>query len=75
METIQYKTYSRSSKTPCPYGMMGTCEACKITKPVLVHVGSWMENDCPYYGGHAEKKKQIVCNFAPGDQATVYNSR
>ncbi len=74
-EIIRYKTYLKSSKTPCPHGMMATCSNCKITKPLLVHVGSWMENDCPYYGGHVDKKKEVICNFVPGNQVTVYNSR
>ena len=74
-EIIRYKTYLKGSKTPCPHGMMATCSNCKITKPLLVHVGSWMENDCPYYGGHVDKKKEVICNFVPGNQVTVYNSR
>lgn len=27
------------------------------------------------YGGHVDKKKEVICNFVPGNQVTVYNSR
>lgn len=75
MELIQYKIRSHSSRTPCPHGMTATCENCKITKPILVHVGSWMEYDCPFYGGHGENKNQIVCNYDSDSRITSYNSR
>lgn len=74
MEIIPYKIRAQRSKTPCPNGMKATCDRCKINKPVLVHVGSWMEWDCPFYQGEGEQKNTTLCDFIP-DTFTVYNSR
>ncbi len=54
--------------------MKATCDNCKINKPVLVHVGSWMEWDCPFYQGEGEQKNTTLCDFIPGT-FTIYNSR
>ena len=49
MEKIRYKIRSMSSKTPCPHGMMATCINRHMTTPHLVHVGSGLERDCPFF--------------------------
>ena len=51
MEVIKYKVRSQRSLTPCPHGVHAECHNAKILKPVLVHVGSWMETDCPHFVG------------------------
>lgn len=71
---IKYKIVSDSSTVPCPHGMMATCANCRIKKPVLVHVASWMEKDCPYYGGIDEKVHEVICNYDPNG-VKQYNSR
>ena len=75
MEKVKYKMRSDSSKTPCPHGMMATCTNCRITKPQIVHVGSWMERDCPFFAGEVIGKKEVLCNYIPTDLFRTYNSR
>lgn len=74
MQVIPYKLRAQSSKTPCPHGMRATCTNCGINKPVLVHVGSGLEWDCPFYCGEGEQKNTTLCDFIPGT-FTIYNSR
>lgn len=75
MEKVKYKVRSYSSKTPCPHGMTATCSNCSITKPHIVHVGSWMEKDCPFFAGEVIGKKEVFCNYMPTDIFKIYNSR
>ena len=71
---IPYTIRSHSSKTPCPHGMKATCYNCGIKKPRLVHVGSWMERDCPFFVEDKGERKGVVCDFI-SDTFTIYNSR
>jgi len=73
-EVISYTLRSDSSQTPCPHGMKATCLNCGIKKPRLVHVGSWMERDCPFFVESKDGRKAIVCDFIP-NSFTTYNSR
>lgn len=65
MQTIiPYIIRSDSSKTPCPHGMKATCDNYGFKKPHLVHVGSWMEKDCPFLSKiKAEYKELYVILF------------
>lgn len=74
MKKVKYKVRSDSSKTPCPHGMMATCTNCRITKPHIVHVGSWMERDCPFFVEDKGEREGVVCDFIP-NTFTIYNSR
>lgn len=75
METIKYRLRDHSSKTPCPHGVHAECHAAKIMKPLLVHVGSWMEKDCPHFVSVNEERKEVVCNYTEGDLFSFYVSR
>jgi len=74
MKLIPYKILSDSSKTPCPHGMRATCHNCRIEKPLLVHVGSWMEKDCPFFVEDKGRRKGVVCDYME-TEFKVYNSR
>lgn len=75
MQTIiPYIIRSDSSKTPCPHGMKATCDNCGFKKPHLVHVGSWMEKDCPFFIEDKGRIQGVVCDFIP-NSFTIYNSR
>lgn len=73
-KTIPYTIRSQSSRTPCPHGMKATCDNCGIKNPRVVHVGSWMERDCPFFVEDKVGQKVVVCDFIPGT-FTVYESR
>ena len=64
-----------SSITPCPHGVTAVCPNAGIKKPVLVHVGSWMESDCPHFVSEDKKKNEVVCNYTEGDLFSFYVSR
>lgn len=75
METIKYKTRSMSSLTPCPHGIRAECHNAGIRKPLLVHVGSWMEVDCPHFVADDAKRKEVTCNYTEGELFSFYVSR
>ncbi len=75
MEVIKYKVRSQRSLTPCPHGVHAECHNAKILKPVLVHVGSWMETDCPHFVGENKETKEVTCNYTKGELFSFYVSR
>lgn len=72
--TIHYTVRSESSRTPCPHGMMATCYNCGIKRPHKVHVGSWMERDCPFFIEDRGLRHGVVCNYME-TEFKIYNSR
>lgn len=73
---LSYIVREYRCKTPCPYDMKATCMICKINKPVVVHIGSWMEEDCPYLIRVDGHKKTVICSFDPElHTSDVYNCR
>jgi hypothetical protein len=45
-----------------------------MTTPHLVHVGSGLERDCPFFVSDDTAKKEVTCNYIP-DFFPIYDSR
>jgi len=75
MEKIKYKIRLWRSTTPCPHGITAECHNAGIRKPRLVHVGSWMESDCPHFVADDAKRKEVTCNYTEGALFSFYVSR